>query len=88
MNMGDGKMKGQLPIPWYDAYVSWQVAHSTPPDYYWLSLEHAWTRYVGLPVLRPWNGFLRGKWNRKLAHNFICSSMLLPIHNSCLTNPL
>jgi hypothetical protein len=46
-----------------------QLPHSTPPDYFGLSLEHAWTRYVGLPVSRPRDRFLHGKWDRDLAHN-------------------
>jgi hypothetical protein len=46
-----------------------QLPHSTPPDYFGLSLEHAWTRYVGLPVSRPRDRFLHGKWDRDLARN-------------------
>ena len=46
-----------------------KVPHSTPPRYFGLSLQHAWTRYVGLPVSQPRKRFFRGKWDRKLAHN-------------------
>ena len=42
---------------------------ATPPDYLRLSLQHAWTRYVGLPVSRPRDRYLNGKWDRELAHN-------------------
>ena len=49
--------------------TGWKVPHSTPPDYFGLCLEHAWTRYVGLPVSQPRGRFLRGYWDRKLAHN-------------------
>jgi hypothetical protein len=49
--------------------TGWKVPHSTPPDYFGLSLQHAWTRYVGLPVSRPRDRFLYGQWDRDLAHN-------------------
>jgi hypothetical protein len=48
--------------------TGWKVPHSTPPDYFGLSLQHAWIRYVGLPVFAR-DRFLRGKWDRDLAHN-------------------
>ena len=34
-----------------------------------LSLQHAWTRYVGLPVSRPRDRFVNGGWDHDLAHN-------------------
>jgi hypothetical protein len=48
----------------------WKVPQSTPPDYFSLSLENAWTRFVSLPVSRPHDRFIRGTlWDRELAHN-------------------
>ena len=52
--------------------TGWKVPHSTPIDYYYLSLEHAWTRYVG-----------SGKWDRELAHNSdydIAKTLELALH--------
>ena len=45
------------------------VPHSTPPDYFSLSLENAWTRFVSLPVSRPHDRFRGPLWDRELAHN-------------------
>eukprot|EP01047_Picozoa_sp_COSAG01_P111316 COSAG01_NODE_40104_length_467_cov_6.103261_2_plen_80_part_01 len=58
----------RLVIGGFLAYL-FAFSRQPSPDYFGLSLEHAWTRYVGLPVSRPRDRFLHGKWDRDLAHN-------------------
>jgi DNA polymerase III epsilon subunit-like protein len=63
--------------------TGWKVPHSTPIDYYYLSLQHAWTRYVALPVSRPRDRYLHGRWDQKLAHNSdydIAKALELALH--------
>jgi hypothetical protein len=46
----------------------------------------AWTRYVGLPVSRPRDRFLHGKWDRDLAHNSeydVAKTLELVLHLEC-----